>query len=215
MLHFNYCSWKDSVKPRLVYSWLVWFPYCQRITFQNLFVSTRAGVVHVLRPYKSLRILSWCRSFGINELFGSGLGSITFESNRLNYNDFAPKMLRLFEPKHDKTSKMICAPSEDSDQPGHPSSLTRVFAVRSVGKGPRFLHDADSDDSDYLSIHWVHRSFCCICHAATHSSFKMEINVQVNCKVCPQYISYCKIPIFLTICVTFCRIKGLCVLQYR
>ena len=25
-----------------------------------------------------------------------------------------------------------CAPSEDSDQPGHPLSLIRVFAVRSV-----------------------------------------------------------------------------------
>ena len=26
-----------------------------------------------------------------------------------------------------------CAPSEDSDQPGHPPSLIRVFAVRSLG----------------------------------------------------------------------------------
>ena len=26
-----------------------------------------------------------------------------------------------------------CAPSEDSDQPGHPPSLIRVFAVRSMG----------------------------------------------------------------------------------
>ena len=44
---------------------------------------------------------------------------------------------------------MICAPSEDSDQTGHPSNLTRVFAVRSVGsyKDPKFLH-ADSDDWD-------------------------------------------------------------------
>ena len=27
-----------------------------------------------------------------------------------------------------------CAPSEDSDQPGHPPSLFRVFAVRSMGR---------------------------------------------------------------------------------
>ena len=27
-----------------------------------------------------------------------------------------------------------CAPSEDSDQPGHPPSLIRVFAVRSIGR---------------------------------------------------------------------------------
>ena len=74
---------------------------------------------------------------------------------------------------------MICAPSEDPDQTGHPSSLTKVFAVRSVGsyKDPRFLH-ADSDDWDqtalaYLSIRWVNRSFCWICHAAAHSSFTM------------------------------------------
>ena len=35
----------------------------------------------------------------------------------------------LNEPPHDKTNKMACAPSEDSDQPGHPPSLIRVFAV--------------------------------------------------------------------------------------
>ena len=46
---------------------------------------------------------------------------------------------------------MICAPSEDTDQHGHPSSLTRVFAVRSVGsyKDPRFLR-ADSADTDQI-----------------------------------------------------------------
>ena len=37
-----------------------------------------------------------------------------------------------FEPRYDKTNKMACAPSEDSDQPGHPPSLIRVFAVRSM-----------------------------------------------------------------------------------
>ena len=30
----------------------------------------------------------------------------------------------------DMTKPTKCAPSEDSDQPGHPSSLIRVFAVR-------------------------------------------------------------------------------------
>ena len=37
------------------------------------------------------------------------------------------------EPPHDKTSKMTRAPSEDSDQPGHPPSLIRVFTVRLIG----------------------------------------------------------------------------------
>ena len=44
-----------------------------------------------------------------------------------------------FEPPHDKTNKMTFVPSDDSDQPGHLSSLVRVFAVRSVGSlGPNF-----------------------------------------------------------------------------
>ena len=43
-----------------------------------------------------------------------------------------------FEPPHEK-KKMIFVPSEDSDQSGHPPSLIRVFAVRSVGSlGPNF-----------------------------------------------------------------------------
>ena len=53
-----------------------------------------------------------------------------------------------YKPHRDKTNKMACVPSEDSDQPGHPPSLIRVFAVRlRVAKDPSFLH-ADSEDSD-------------------------------------------------------------------
>ena len=36
----------------------------------------------------------------------------------------------IIEPVHNKTNKMTCAPSKDSDQPGHPPSLIRVFTVR-------------------------------------------------------------------------------------
>ena len=35
-----------------------------------------------------------------------------------------------FELPHDKTSKMSCARSKDSDQPGRPPSLIRVYIVR-------------------------------------------------------------------------------------
>ena len=42
------------------------------------------------------------------------------------WSDFNMKI----EPRYDKTNKMICGPSEDSDQPGHPPSLIRVSAVR-------------------------------------------------------------------------------------
>ena len=41
-----------------------------------------------------------------------------------------PRLLPRTEPPHDKTNKMACAPSEDSDQPRHLPSLIRVFAVR-------------------------------------------------------------------------------------
>ena len=50
----------------------------------------------------------------------------------------SPLTIVLIEPPHDKTNKMACAPSEDSDQPGHPPSLIRVFVVRLMGsKGPK------------------------------------------------------------------------------
>ena len=49
-----------------------------------------------------------------------------------------PKQKKKYEPHHDKTNKVACAPSEDSDQPGHLPSLIRVFAVCSVGSlGPK------------------------------------------------------------------------------
>ena len=36
------------------------------------------------------------------------------------------------ETPHDKTNEIVCAPSEDSDQPGHTPSLFRAIAVRSM-----------------------------------------------------------------------------------
>ena len=47
-----------------------------------------------------------------------------------------------------QNQQMACAPSEDSDQPGHPPSLIRVLlCTQWVAKDPSFLH-ADSEDSD-------------------------------------------------------------------
>ena len=47
---------------------------------------------------------------------------------------------KLYELQHNKTDKMTCAPSQpsyqasaQSDQPRHPPSLIRVFAVHSMG----------------------------------------------------------------------------------
>ena len=45
----------------------------------------------------------------------------------------SPALITITEPPHDKTNNMACAPSQDSDQPGHPPRLIRVFAVHSMG----------------------------------------------------------------------------------
>ena len=82
----------------------------------------------------------------------------------------------LFEPHHDKTNKAACAPSEDSDQPGHPPSLIRVFAVRTkkalvlnypLSIQRRLWSDWMAAQAD-LSLRWAHRSFCWFCRATAH-----------------------------------------------
>ena len=41
-----------------------------------------------------------------------------------------------FEPKHDKTNEMTCAPSEDPDKPGHLPSLISLRCLPEEGLGP-------------------------------------------------------------------------------
>ena len=81
-----------------------------------------------------------------------------------------------FEPPRDKTNKMNCAPSEDSDQPGHLPSLIRVFAVcMKKHWALKYLLSAQwrlwSDWADAqadLSLRWAHMSFCWFCHGGAH-----------------------------------------------
>ena len=69
---------------------------------------------------------------------------------------------------------MLCAPSEDSDQTGHPPSLIRVFVVRWMGsKGPKLsscgqqrLWSDWADAQADLSLRWAHMLFCWFCHEA-------------------------------------------------
>ena len=71
------------------------------------------------------------------------------------------------EPPHDKTNKTACAPSEDSDQPGHPPSLIRVFAVRMVKAwtlsyplcAKRRLWSDWADAQADLNLCWAHSHF--------------------------------------------------------
>ena len=71
------------------------------------------------------------------------------------------------EPPCDKTNKLACAPSEDSDQPGHPPSLIRVFAVRmkkalvlsyQLSAQWRLWSDWADAQAD-LSLRWAHSHF--------------------------------------------------------
>ena len=81
-----------------------------------------------------------------------------------------------YEQCHDKINRMACTPSEDSDQPGHPPSLIRVFAVRikkawvlsyPSGAQQRLWSDWANAQAG-LSLHWAHRSFCWFCHEEAH-----------------------------------------------
>ena len=72
-----------------------------------------------------------------------------------------------YEPPHDKTNKIACAPSKDSDQPGHPPSLIRVFAVR-MKKAWVLSYPLSAQQilwSDWavsqtdLRLHWAHSHF--------------------------------------------------------
>ena len=66
--------------------------------------------------------------------------------------------------------------SEDSDQPGHPPSLIRVFAVCLMGSyGPKLSSCGQwrlwSDWADVqadLSLRWVHMPVYWFCHEAAH-----------------------------------------------
>ena len=73
-----------------------------------------------------------------------------------------------YEPHRDKTNKMVCAPSEDSDQSGHPPSLIRVFAVLMKKAkalsyplcAQRRLWSDWADAQADLSLRWAHMPFC-------------------------------------------------------
>ena len=54
----------------------------------------------------------------------------------------------LYEPPRDKTNKMACAPSEDSDQPGHKESLGSLAT--------QWVHSEDSDQTGRMPrLIWV------------------------------------------------------------
>ena len=84
----------------------------------------------------------------------------------------------VWKPPRDKTNKVACAPSKDSDQPEHPPSLIRGFAVRMKRawvlsyplSAQRRLWSDWADAQADMSLRWEHRSFCWFCHEAAQMS---------------------------------------------
>ena len=114
-----------------------------------------------------------------------------------------------FEPARDKTNKAACAPSEDSDQPGHPPSLIRVFAVHM--KKPWALSYSLSAAKNLIRFGgcpgWSESSlcaysFCWFCYVAAH--FIVLVSVMENIiSVCWRLVwSWKQNPIF---CCVNCR----------
>ena len=56
--------------------------------------------------------------------------TFTCTFHKLLWYHYHRRYYTMKEPQHNKTNEMTCGPSEDSDQPGHASSLIKIFAVR-------------------------------------------------------------------------------------
>ena len=90
----------------------------------------------------------------------------------------------LSEPWRCKNQQNECAPSEDSDQPGHPPSLVRVFAVRmkktwvlsyplSAQRRLIRLGGCPGWSESLLGT----QSLCWFCHVAAHLVHAFVINI--------------------------------------
>ena len=127
--------------------------------------------------------------------------SIQRQNNRTNIKSelwFSSTLLRVLkyivmmtnEPAYDKTYNKTCATSNDSDQPVHPPSMTRVFvypvldsleAVEGICDQRRLWSDC-ADAQDDQSLHWSHKSCCRFCRAmAKMIFFLLEIILYVKC----------------------------------
>ena len=90
-----------------------------------------------------------------------------------------------FGPAHDKTYKMVRAPSEESDQTGHPPSLIRVFVVRMkkvwflsdpLG-AQRRLRSVWAEAQADLSLRWAHMPLSWFCHVlASFNSIEYKLH---------------------------------------
>ena len=92
----------------------------------------------------------------------------------------------------------VCAPSEDSDQPGHPPSLITVFAVRmkktwvlTYPLSAQRRLDQTGRKPRLISLRWVH-SFCWFCHVVAQIYHITELVTflldHINTNLMNQYV---------------------------
>ena len=118
-------------------------------------------------------------------------------NERIKRDDFTHIFqLKILQMSRDMTNKQNeCAPSEDSDQPGHPIVWSESsLCAQWVAKDARFLH-ADSEDwSDWadaqadLSLRWAHMPFCWFCHVAAQITMSILIQLTNNSCMCVEII---------------------------
>ena len=128
---------------------------------------------HILRIWNQIHQPQWKRQQKKCALFRPAIiPSSRVEPKQAISDSILVILIR--EPQNGKANKMICAPSEDSDQPGHLANLIRVFAMRSMVShglhasscGQRRLSEDWADSQAGLSLRWAHKSFGWFCRAA-------------------------------------------------
>ena len=117
--------------------------------------------------HKEKIVLVWKPFFSISSINFGKTHFFFFFFFHVGQNSWWATSERSFEPPLDKTNKIACALCEDSDQPGHPPSLIRVFAVR-IKKAwvlsyplnaQRRLWSDWADAQADLSLRWAHNHF--------------------------------------------------------
>ena len=105
--------------------------------FKILAIESSDIMLSKQRTTKALIRLCGCAGWSASLLFAYDIrhifpspGSYPWNIELILYTQLSAQGKR-YGPEYAKTNKITCAPSEDSDQPGYPPSLIRVFAVRS------------------------------------------------------------------------------------
>ena len=120
---------------------------------------------------------------------------------RIEYN-YLLIMIRCspYEPQHDKTNKITCVPSQDSDQPVHPPSLIRVFPV-CIKKSWVLIYPLSAQQR----LIRLSGSFCWFCCAAAHIYFsKLSVHITDSSAFSRNLVSLLNIQEFFILLILKC-----------